>query len=52
MTNPQAHAPASLKYRFMHLAMQGMGGMHRFLRRSTGGKIGYNFRGGHISLSP
>lgn len=34
----------------MHLVMRGMGSIHRFLYRLTRGKIGYNFRGGHILL--
>lgn len=50
MTDPQAPATASMMDKLMHMVMQGMAGMHRFLYRSTGGKIGYNFRGGHILL--
>ena len=53
MTNSQASAPTStsLKDKLLHLTMQVGGGIHRFLYRRTGGKIGYNFfRGGHILL--
>lgn len=43
-------AAASRKEVMMHTVMRVMGGIHRFMYRRTGGKIGYNFRGGHILL--
>ena len=43
-------ASASRKDAMMHMVMRWMGSIHRFLYRRSGGKIGYNFRGGHVLL--
>jgi deazaflavin-dependent oxidoreductase (nitroreductase family) len=47
--NPPA-ASGSRKEAFFRMVMRIMGSIHRFLYRRTRGKIGYNFRGGHVLL--